>query len=183
MSSIRDILRYFRNYWRVAIFSIAASSVFELLDLVVPYAIGQLLNVLSDRPIDKPLQILELSLANLTRFPQNSTLSLGILLGLVFLVTVVRAPAQPWFANWFHWVIAMAARRDRSGEVIAKILNLPLAFYEENNPGRIAGRVARGLANHTWTYPDIAGQLIPKLESLSVFPCFNLISRPFLRRK
>jgi len=38
-----------------------------------------------------------------------------------------------------------------------------LEFYDENNPGRIAGRVARGLANHTWTYPEIAGQLIPKL--------------------
>lgn len=167
MSSIRDILRYFRNYWRVAIFSITASSVFELLDLVVPYAIGQILNVLSDRPIDKPLQILGGNLANFISFPHNSTLDLGILLGLIFLVTVVRAPAQPWFANWFHWVIAMAARRDRSREVIAKILNLPLAFYEENNPGRIAGRVARGLANHTWTYPEIAGQLIPKLVRVS----------------
>ncbi|RMG12927.1 MAG: ABC transporter ATP-binding protein [Cyanobacteria bacterium J055] len=167
MSSIRDILRYFRNYWRVAIFSITASSVFELLDLVVPYAIGQILNVLSDRPIDKPLQILGGNLANFISLPHNSTLNLGILLGLIFLVTVVRAPAQPWFANWFHWVIAMAARRDRSGEVISKILNLPLAFYEENNPGRIAGRVARGLANHTWTYPEIAGQLIPKLVRVS----------------
>jgi ATP-binding cassette, subfamily B, bacterial len=167
MFSFRDLLGYFRNYWRVAIFSIVASSFFELLDLVVPYAIGQILNVLSDHTIDKPIQILGLSVANLTHFPNNSSLSLGILLGLVFLVTVVRAPVQPWFANWFHWLITMAARRDRSGEVIAKILSLPLAFYEENNPGRIAGRVARGLTNYTWTYPEIAGQLIPKLVRIS----------------
>lgn len=167
MSSFRDILNYFRNYWRVAILSIIASSLFELLDLVVPYAIGQILNVLSDRPIDKPIQHLSQTLANLIDLPNNSALSLGILLGLVFLVTVVRAPAHPWFANWFHWVIPLAARRDRAGEVVAKILSLPLAFYEENNPGRIAGRVARGLTNHTWTYPEIAGQLIPKMVRVS----------------
>lgn len=163
MSSFRDILKYFGNYWRVAIFSIVASSLFELLDLVVPYAIGQILNVLSDRAIDKPIQILGASLSSVTNLPNNSSLSLGILLGLVFLVTVVRSPVQPWLGNWFHWVIPFAARRDRAGEVIAKILSLPLAFYEENNPGRIAARVARGLENHTWTYPEIAGQLIPKL--------------------
>jgi ATP-binding cassette, subfamily B, bacterial len=176
MSSFRDILRYFRNYWRVALFSIIASSLFELLDLVVPYAIGQILNVLSGQSLDKPIKILGSSLSSLTNLPNNSSLSLGILLGLIFIVTVVRAPAQPWFANWFHWVIAMAARRDRSGEVIAKILNLPLAFYEENNPGRIAGRVARGLANHTWTYPEIAGQLIPKLvRVLGIFVILSIV--------
>jgi ATP-binding cassette, subfamily B, bacterial len=167
MPSFRDILRYFRNYWRVAIFSIIASSLFELLDLVVPYAIGQILNVLSDQEIDKPIKIIRFGLSSVTNFPNNSSLTLGILLGLVFLVTVVRAPAQPWLANWFHWLIAMASRRDQAGEVIAKILSLPLAFYEENNPGRIAGRVARGLENHTWTYPEIAGQLIPKLVRVS----------------
>lgn len=162
MSSFIALLKYFSNYWRIALFSILASSVFELLDLVVPYAIGQILNVLSDRPIDKPIQLLGSSLAELTNLPHNSLLNLGILLGLIFLVTVVRSPVQPWLANWYHWVIAMAARRDRSGEVIAKILSLPLDFYEENNPGRIAGRVSRGLTNYTWTYPEIAGRMIPK---------------------
>ena len=43
---------------------------------------------------------------------------------------------------------------------------MPLEFYDENNPGRIASRVAKGLANHTWTYPEISGQLIPKLTRI-----------------
>ena len=33
--------------------------------------------------------------------------SLGVLLGLIFVVTVVRAPTQPWLTNWFHWDIAV----------------------------------------------------------------------------
>ena len=58
-------------------------------------------------------------------------------------------------------------------KAIAKILTLPLEFYDENNPGRIAARVAKGVANHTWTYPEIAGQLIPKL--LRVLGIFGFI--------
>ncbi|MDY7022858.1 MAG: ABC transporter ATP-binding protein, partial [Cyanobacteriota bacterium] len=38
-----------------------------------------------------------------------------------------------------------------------------LEFYDENNPGRVASRVAKGVSNHLWTYPEIAGLLIPKL--------------------
>ncbi|NJK35341.1 MAG: ABC transporter ATP-binding protein, partial [Oscillatoriales cyanobacterium SM2_2_1] len=82
--------------------------------------------------------------------------------GNVCFLGVLRAPAQPWIGDWFHWDVALRSRRDQTQRAIAKILTLPLEFYDENNPGRIAGRVARGLANHTWTYPEIAGQLIPK---------------------
>lgn len=76
---------------------------------------------------------------------------------------LVRAPLQVWLSWWFHWDIALRSRRDQTQKAIEKILTLPLEFYDENNPGRIAGRVARGLENHTWTYPEIAGQLIPKV--------------------
>ena len=47
MASFRDILQYYRHYWRSALVSIGASSFFEIADLTVPYAIGQILNVLS----------------------------------------------------------------------------------------------------------------------------------------
>jgi ATP-binding cassette subfamily B protein len=57
----------------------------------------------------------------------------------------------------------LRSRRDQTQKALEKILTLPLEFYDENNPGRIAGRVARGVTNHTWTYPEIAGQFIPKL--------------------
>jgi ATP-binding cassette, subfamily B, bacterial len=163
MAKFRDILNYFRPYWGISIFSITAASIFEIVDLVVPYVIGQILNILSGQALDGPLQNLVKSVAALTQSRTDKLLSISVLLGLIFLATVVRAPLQVWLSNWYHWAIALRARRDHSQKAIEKILTLPLEFYDENNPGRIAGRVARGVANHTWTYPEIAGQLMPKL--------------------
>ncbi|MBU7584015.1 MAG: ABC transporter ATP-binding protein [Nostoc sp. TH1S01] len=166
MAKFRDILNYFHPYWKLSLFSITASSIYEIIDLVVPYAIGQILNVLSNQPLDKPLQSAIASISELTNYPVGKTLSLAVLLGLIFIVTVVRAPTQPWLTVWFNWDIALRARRDKSQIAVEKILSLPLEFYDVNNPGRIAGRVARGISNHTWTYPEIAGQLIPKVLRL-----------------
>ncbi|MBW4507067.1 MAG: ABC transporter ATP-binding protein/permease [Scytonematopsis contorta HA4267-MV1] len=166
MGKLKDIINYFRPYWGLSIFSIAASSVYEIIDLVVPYAIGQILNVLSNQPLDKPLEKIVLTIGEFINSPANKTLSLGVLLGIVFLVTVVRAPTQPWLTVWYHWDIALRARRDKSQEFVQKILTLPVEYYDVNNPGRIAGRVARGVSNYTWTYPEIAGQFIPKLMRL-----------------
>ncbi|MBN3879312.1 MULTISPECIES: ABC transporter ATP-binding protein [unclassified Nostoc] len=163
MAKFQDIVNYFRSYWKLSVFSITASSVYEIIDLIVPYAIGQILNVLSAQPLDKPLQSAITSFSDITNYPVNKTLSLGVLLGLIFVVTVVRAPTQPWLTNWFHWDIAFRSRREKNETAIAKVLTLPLEFYDENNPGRIAGRVARGISNHTFSYPEVAGQLIPKL--------------------
>ncbi|MBE8969917.1 ABC transporter ATP-binding protein [Nostocales cyanobacterium LEGE 12452] len=163
MAKFQDIVNYFRSYWKLSVFSITASSVYEIIDLVVPYAIGQILNVLSAQPLDKPIQSAIATFSDITNYPVNKTLSLGVLLGLIFVVTVVRAPTQPWLTNWFHWDIAFKSRREKNETAIAKVLTLPLEFYDENNPGRIAGRVARGISNHTFSYPEVAGQLIPKL--------------------
>ncbi|WP_066426560.1 ABC transporter ATP-binding protein [Anabaena sp. 4-3] len=163
MAKFQDLINYFRSDWKLSIFSITASSIYEIIDLVVPYGIGQILNVLSDQPLDQPLTQAIAIISNFTNYPANKTLSLGVLLGLIFLVTVVKAPTQPWLTAWFHWDIALRVRRDKTQTAIAKILTLPLEYYDVNNPGRIAGRVARGISNHTWTYPEIAGQLIPKL--------------------
>ncbi|MEO0849648.1 MAG: ABC transporter transmembrane domain-containing protein, partial [Cyanobacteria bacterium J06648_1] len=176
MSSWRDLVGYFSKYRAIAIFSIAASSLFEIIDLVVPYCIGQILNVLSAQPLDKPVAGLISLTQNLGGFPSGQWLSLGVLLGIIFLVTVVRSPIQPWIGVWHHWAIALKARRDHFSRVVGKILTLPLGYYDENNPGRIAGRIARGIENHTWTYPEIAGQLIPKLARiLGIFVMILLI--------
>jgi ATP-binding cassette, subfamily B, bacterial len=176
MASFRDILGYYRSYRAIAIMSVAASSVFEIIDLLVPYAIGQILNVLAGQPLDGPLQQFLEQITVTFQIPPSQTLSLSILMGLIFLVTVVRAPIQPWIGAWFHWDIALRSRRDHSRRVLAKILTLPLEFYDENNPGRVAGRIARGLTNHTWSYPEIAGQLIPKLmRVLGIFVVIALI--------
>jgi len=166
MSSWRDIVGYFSKYKAIAIWSIAASSLFEIIDLIVPYSIGQILNILSEQPLDKPLARTIAVVQNLGNFPSGKWLSLGVLLGIVFLVTVVRAPIQPWIGVWHHWAIALKARRDNFSQVVGKILTLPVGYYDENNPGRIAGRIARGIENHTWTYPEISGQLIPKLARI-----------------
>ncbi|WP_299488042.1 ABC transporter ATP-binding protein [Acaryochloris sp. IP29b_bin.137] len=179
MASYKDIVRYYRQYWGISLLSIAAASLFEIIDLVVPYAIGQILNVLSRQPLDAPLQALIAQVAAITRLPISRSLSLWTLLGIIFLVTVVRAPVQPWIGSWFHWAIPLRAKRDRTRQVLEKILTLPLDFYDENNPGRIAGRVARGVTNHTWTYPEIAGQFIPKLmRVLGIFLVIWLIDWP-----
>ncbi len=163
MATFKHILNYYRRYRHISILSIAASSIFEIIDLVVPYAIGQILNVLSNQPIDGIIQSAISRIADLTGQNSNQNLSLTVLLGIIFVVSVVRAPIQPWIGAWYHWEIALRARREQTQKAIAKILMLPLDFYDQNNPGRIAGRVARGIANHTWTYPEVAGQLIPKL--------------------
>jgi ATP-binding cassette, subfamily B, bacterial len=163
MAQFRDVVFYYKKYWAIALFSIVASGVFELIDLVVPYIIGQLLNVLSGENLDAPLQSLIRQLGNLIQQPVNSTFYLSVLLGIIFLATVIRAPIQPWLGSWFHWDIAFRTRRDHWSQALTQILTLPIEFYDENNAGRISGRVAKGLSNHTWTYPEIAGQLIPKV--------------------
>jgi ATP-binding cassette, subfamily B, bacterial len=173
VASYRDIIGYFRGYGTIAAISIAASSLFEVVDLTVPYAIGQILNVLSKQPLDAPLVALISAVTTSFNLPASTDLSLVLLLAIVFIVSVVRAPIQPWIGSWFHWAIPLRARRDRADLTLQKILTLPLSFYDENNPGRIAGRVARGLTNHTWTYPEIAGQLIPKL--VRIFGIFIVI--------
>ncbi|MDJ0678733.1 MAG: ABC transporter ATP-binding protein [Xenococcaceae cyanobacterium MO_167.B52] len=178
MVSFRDILGYYHQYRAIAFFSIAASSLFEIIDLVVPYVIGQILNVLSHQTLDTPVQFLVNQVANITNLEAGKFLDLAVLLSLIFLVTVVRSPIQPWIGSWFHWEISLRARKDHLRRVIGKILTLPLGFYDEHNPGRIAGRIARGIENHTWTYPEIAGQLLPKLARiLGIFLIIWLIDR------
>ena len=162
-ANIWDILGYFKRYRSMAIWSIAGSSLFEIIDLIVPYTVGQILNVLSERSLDREINSFVIGTAGIFGQPVNQTTSLIVLSSLIFVVTVLRAPIQVWIANNFHWEIALKTRRDQTQKAIAKILTLPIDFYDENNPGRIAGRVARGLANHMWSYPEIAGQLIPKL--------------------
>lgn len=174
--SLRNLVQYYRSYWSLSLFSISASSAFEVLDLTVPYTIGQLLNLLSNQPLDRPLQTSLDQFAVWVGQTSDRNFGLLVLLGVIFVVTVVRAPIQPWLGGWFHWDIAFRARRDHTVQAIRKILTLPLEFYDENNPGRIAGRVARGLSNHTWTYPEIAGQMIPKtVRVLGIFGMISLI--------
>ena len=175
MANLRDIANYFRPYWKLSIFSIALSSIYEILDLFVPYAIGQILNLLSRQPLDGFIRSATAVISSIINYPVSNNLSMGVLLGLIFIVTVVRAPTQPWLSGWFHWVIALKARRDQSQKAIEKILTLPLEFYDENNPGRIASRISKGITNYTWTYPEITGQLFPKLFrvlGIFIFICF-----------
>ncbi len=163
MAKFRDVIFFYRNYWLITVLSVAAISLFEVIDLFVPYAIGQILNVLSNQPLDRPVQEIVAIAATISGRSQDKFLSLIILVALIGIISVGRAPIQPWLGPWFNWDTAFRARRDYARKSLEKILTLPLEFYDENNPGRIASRVAKGLANHTWTYPEITGQLIPKL--------------------
>ncbi|MGI0479748.1 ABC transporter ATP-binding protein [Geminocystis sp. CENA526] len=179
MASFRDLIRYYDRYKLAVILSIGASGLFELIDLIVPYLIGQILNIISGQSLDNFLVKIVNNIGNLISIDTSEkTLSLSILITMIFIITVVRAPIQPWVGSWYHWEITLKARRDYSQKVIEKILTLPLSFYDENNPGRIAGRVARGISNHTWTYPEIAGQLLPKLiRILGIFFVILLLEK------
>ncbi|MEO1209038.1 MAG: ABC transporter ATP-binding protein [Cyanobacteria bacterium J06638_20] len=161
-TGFRDLLNYFAPYKKLALLGIAFSSFFELTDLVVPYSTGQILNILSGQTIDNVTAAITASIANALSRPATSGLTLTILLTAIGLATVGRAPLEQWLGHWFHWYVPLKARRDHGTHTIAQILRLPLEYYDENNPGRIAGRVARGIENHTWSYPEVAGQLIPK---------------------
>ncbi|MFG6106348.1 ABC transporter ATP-binding protein [Leptothoe sp. EHU-05/26/07-4] len=179
MGKLFTILQYYRQYWLITAFNAAAMGAFEILDLFVPYAIGQILNILSQQPLDRPLERFIAIMGRLLQQPISPTFSLLVLLGLVGLLSVGRAPIQPWIGPWFNWDTALRARRDKSQRSLEKILTLPLEFYDENNPGRIAARVAKGLANYTWTYPEIVGQFIPKIfRVLGIFVVIACIDWP-----
>lgn len=176
MAKFQDVIYHYRKYWLISVLSSGAMSLFEIIDLFVPYAIGQILNVLSGQPLDRPLQTFVGAIGNLTGRPSDSSLSLIVLLGLVGLVSVGRAPLQPWIGAWFFWDTAFRARRDHARKALEKILTLPLEFYDENNPGRIAARVAKGLSNHLWTYPEVMGQMFPKIfRVVGIFIVIGLI--------
>ncbi len=107
MAKFQDIINYFSPHWKVSIFSITATSIYEIIDLVVPYAIGQILNVLSGQPLDRLMQGMIVSISKLINYPVNQFLSVGVLLSLIFLTTVAIAPFEPWLTSWFHWDIAL----------------------------------------------------------------------------
>lgn len=176
MKKFLAILGYYQRYWKITFFSAAMMSLFEVIDLFVPYATGQILNVISNQPLDGPLQAAISAIARSLNQPMTQGFSLMVLAGLIGLVTVGRAPIQPWLGTWFSWDTAFRARRDHAEKALRKILTLPLEFYDENNPGRIAARVAKGLSNYTWTYPSITAQLIPKtIRIVGIFVVIGLI--------
>jgi len=152
-------------------------SLFEIIDLFVPYATGQIINIVSDQKIDAELQQAISAIAQFTSQPTTPQFALIVLAISIGLITVGRAPIQPWLGGWFSWDTAFRARRDHAEKSLRKILTLPLEFYDENNPGRIAARVAKGLHNFTWTYPDITERLIPKIMRIfGIFVVIGLIN-------
>jgi ATP-binding cassette, subfamily B, bacterial len=176
MARFQDIVGYYRRYWQIALLSVVGMSLFEIVDLFSPYAIGQILNVLSDQPLDGPVQAVINQIAQITQQPDGKGLRLAVLMSLIGVVSVGRAPIQPWIGPWFSWDTAFRAHRDHARKALEKVLTLPLEFYDENNAGRIAARVAKGLANHMWSYPVIVGQMLPKMiRLLGIFVVIWLI--------
>lgn len=167
LSSIQNIFRDYRSYWVIAAISITTASLLELFELVMPYAIGQVFNALANQPPDKILQQFVDWCAPLIGITADSNQVLCVLLITIFLVMVVRVPIQSWVENWYCWAIPLLASRDDTKRAIAKILSLPLSFYDENNPGRILGLILQGASSYTTVFPSIATQLLPKLVQVS----------------
>ncbi len=176
MQKFFNILGYYRDYWRITVFSATIISFFQLIDLFIPYATGQILNIISQQSVDAFLQqrIDRVAIAlGQTPTPQ---FTLWTLVALIGLSSVLLAPLQPLIGGWFSWDTAFRARRDHAEAALKKILTLPLEFYDENNPGRISARVAKGLSNFTWTYPGLVAMLIPKaVRIIGVFALTALI--------
>lgn len=176
MATLRDILGYYRPYWKMALLSTLTISAFQIVELFPPYAMGQILNVLSNQPLDGLLQQLVSRLNLIVPGVDKQIVSLSLLLGLILLTTVIKAPLQPWLSSWLNWSTALRSRRDYFHKSLEKLLSLPLSFYDENNAGRISGRISSGIANHTWGFSEISGQLIPKLfRVLGIFVIICLI--------
>lgn len=177
-ASFQDIVNYYRSYWVQASASIIAASLFSILDLLVPYTFGQIISLLSAQNADAPIRQATENIASILGTRADTSFTLWTLVGFIFLIAVIRAPIQPWMTNWFYWAVPLQARCEQLQNVTRKILTLPLSFYDEHNPGRIAGRVSRGITNHTWTYPEIAGQVIPTLvKVLGIFTILLAIER------
>lgn len=174
MQKLFNILGYYRDYWRITIFSAAIISLFQVIDLFVPYATGQILNIISKQSVDDILQRVLDRIASLFGQTATSQFSLWTLVVLVGISSVLLAPLQPLIGGWFSWDTAFRARRDHAETALKKILTLPLEFYDENNPGRISARVAKGLSNFTWTYPGLVAMFIPK--AVRIVAVFALIS-------
>ncbi len=173
---LRDIVDYYRPYWKRAAFSVAAGSALEVVDLVSPYAMGQVLNVLSNQPVDGPIQRLIDLAAQWEGLAVTPTLSLTFLLVVIFVLTVGRAPIQPWVGHWFHWDVVHRARRDHYVKAHEKLFALPIEFYDENNAGRLGSRISRGISNHTGSYPQMVGSFIPRcLRVLGTFLAILLL--------
>ncbi|MEL7071201.1 MAG: ABC transporter ATP-binding protein [Cyanobacteria bacterium J06581_3] len=176
MQKFLNVLGYYRDYWRITIFSAGIISIFQIIDLFVPYATGQILNIISQQSVDGVLQRLIDRIAIAFNQTPSAQFSLWTLVVLVGLLSILLSPLQPAIGGWFSWDTAFRARRDHAESALKKILTLPLEYYDENNPGRIAARVAKGLANFTWTYPGLVAMLIPKLiRILGVFILIALI--------
>ncbi|MEL6555826.1 MAG: ABC transporter ATP-binding protein, partial [Cyanobacteria bacterium J06621_11] len=174
MQKFLNILGYYRDYWQITIFSAAITSLFQVIDLFIPYATGQILNIISKQSIDIVLQQAIDQIANVIGKTATPQFSLWTLVVLVGISSVLLAPLQPLIGGWFSWDTAFRARREHAENALKKILTLPLEFYDENNPGRISARVAKGLANFTWTYPGLVAMFIPKV--VRIIAVFALIS-------
>lgn len=176
MQNFLRILSYYRDYWRITIFSAAIISLFELIDLFIPYATGQILNIISQQSVDLALQQIIDRIAIALNQPSTPQFSMWVLVALIGLSSILLAPIQPLTGGWFSWDTAFRARRQHAETALKKILTLPLEYYDENNPGRIAARVAKGLSNFTWTYPGLVAMLIPKaVRIVGVFVIITLI--------
>ncbi len=95
-------------------------SFFEVIDLFVPYATGQILNLISQQTVDARLQQVIDQIAKTLGQPVTQQFSLLVLVGLIALVTVGRVPIQPWLGGWFGWDTAFRARRDHAEMALKK---------------------------------------------------------------
>lgn len=163
LQNVRQVLKYYQSYIWSSILIIISSTFFSLLDLLVPYILGQILVVLLDKSTNDFIQTFVEKAADTFHAAPTKEFHLTLLLSGVGVLTIVRSSFQPWLVSWPSGKTALKARRDHLKRASRKILNLPLSFYAESNSGRVTGQIARGVSNYTWAYPKVVSEAIPKL--------------------
>ena len=133
MQKFLSILGYYQNYWRITIFNAALISFFQIIDLFIPYATGQILNIISQQSIDSALQRAVDWVAIALIQPPTPQFSLWTLAASIGLVSIILSPLQPLIGGWYSWDTAFRARRENAEAALRKIHTLPLEFYDENN--------------------------------------------------
>ena len=175
MTFWKDIfLKPCRQYPILTTFTIVIWTIIQAAQLFVPYALGQIFTLLSHESLDRRLQNLISKIALLTQLPETKLVYLGIIIGLIFVMTIVIIPIPLGLGAWIPCEISCRVNYDLHCQTINKILTVPLSFYEKNNPGALASMSTKGIENYALTYEEFFEQTMPQL--IRIVGIFMIIS-------
>ena len=170
------ILKPFWQYPIFIAFSIVTWTVVQAAQLFIPYALGQVFNLFSDQSLDQGLQNIISRIALLAQLSETKFIDLGIIIGLIFIITIIIIPIPLGLGAWIPYEISCRLHYDLYRQTLNKILTVPLSFYEKNNPGALASMVTKGIENYALTYEEFFEEIMPQLIRIAgVFIIINWV--------